>query len=125
MSVRTEQIASLLQRALQEVINRGFADPRIRGLVSVTKVDVAPDLSEAYVSLSILPDKHTELTMHGLRHAIGKIQSDVSRRVRLRKVPRLVLRQDDSIKRLGRIEEALRRGMTDANDSGDVEEASQ
>ena len=45
MPRRPDQVASLIQRAVQAVLGRGLGDPRIRGLVSVTKVRLDHALS--------------------------------------------------------------------------------
>ena len=98
MSIRTEQVASLIQRAVQEQLSRGLNDPRIRGLISVTKVTVAPDLADATVFVSVMPAEHTELTMHGLQHAAPHLQRGLTKVIRLRRQPRLLFKVDDSIR---------------------------
>jgi len=98
MSIRTEQVASLIQRAVQEQLSRGLNDPRIRGLISVTKVTVAPDLADATVFVSVMPAEHTKLTMHGLQHAAPHLQRKLAKVIRLRRQPRLLFKVDDSIK---------------------------
>ena len=99
MSIRTEQLASTLRKAVQQVITRGLNDPRVRGLVSVTGVQVSPDLAEAYIDVSIFPREHSKLTMHGLKSSAGHIRSDVSNFTKLRRTPRLVFRLDESLKK--------------------------
>ncbi len=49
MSHRTQQVSSIIQRGVQTVIGRGLHDPRVRGLISVTKVVIDADLSQATV----------------------------------------------------------------------------
>ncbi len=106
MSHRAEQISSTIQRAVQTVISRGLNDPRVRGLVSVTKVLVDDDLSHATVYVSVMPAEHGALTMHGLRAAAKRIRSEVGNVVRMRRVPRLTFRLDDSIKRHAELEQS-------------------
>jgi len=108
MSHRTEQITSTIQRAVQTVISRGLNDPRVRGLVSVTKVVVDDDLAKATVFISVMPAERGELTMHGLRAATKRIRRDVGGVIRLRRVPRLSFRLDDSIKRQSELEQSLK-----------------
>jgi ribosome-binding factor A len=108
MSHRTEQITSTIQRAVQTVIGRGLNDPRVRGLVSVTKVLVENDLSKATVFISVMPSERGELTMHGLRAAAKRIRRDVGSVIRLRHTPRLIFRLDDSIKRQSELEQTLK-----------------
>ncbi|TDJ57831.1 MAG: 30S ribosome-binding factor RbfA [Planctomycetota bacterium] len=108
MSHRNEQIASTIQRAVQAVISRGLNDPRVRGLVSVTKVLVDDDLSKATIYISVLPSERGALTMHGLRAAAKRIRRDVGNVIRLRHTPRLIFRLDDSIKRQSELEQTLK-----------------
>ncbi len=98
MSIRTEQVASLIQRAVQGQLSRGLNDPRIRGMISVTKVTVSPDLSDATIFVSVMPAEHTNLTLRGLQHAAAHLQRQLARVVRLRRQPRLSFKVDDSIK---------------------------
>ena len=107
MSIRTRKIASTLRAAIQTSIGRGIHDPRIRGLVTVVSVEVAPDLSEAYIGISVFPEEHAKLTLSGLTHAARKIRTELSRTVRLRKMPRLIFRLDDSLKRHAQIADVL------------------
>jgi len=108
VSIRTDKIASVIQHAVQEVIVRGLGDPRIRGLVSITKVEVTPDLGEAKVHISVLPQQFEQLTMHGLHDAAGHIQHEIAEAVSARRLPRLRFVLDDSLKKQAALEAALR-----------------
>ncbi len=108
MSHRPDQIASVIQRAVQTVIGRGLNDPRVRGMVSVTKVLVDPDISEATVFVSVMPVKHAKLTVHGLEHAAGRIRRLIGRAIRMRRLPKLSFRLDDSLKRQAQLEATIR-----------------
>jgi ribosome-binding factor A len=110
MTVRIEQIASTLRRAVQDRITRGLNDPRIRGLVSITSVEVAPDLSEAYIGVSVLPGEHAALTLRGLESASGRLRGEIGRAMRLRAMPRLLFRLDDSLKKMAALDAAIRSG---------------
>lgn len=108
MTVRTDRIASAIHRAVQEQIGRGLADPRIRGLVSVTRVSVDDDLSQATVHVSVLPAERGPLALQGLRQARARIRAGLGRSVRMRRVPSLTFRLDESIKKQAEFEAALR-----------------
>lgn len=123
MSVRTHQVASTLRRAVQAVIARGLHDPRVRGLITVTNVQVAPDLSEAYIDVSVLPEKHETLTLHGLQHASRMIRSEVAKAVKLRKLPRLLFRVDETIKQQARIAASIRDGKVDDDPESEGQDA--
>ena len=112
MSHRIAQIESTLKRVLAQTLDQRLADPRIEGLVSITRVTVSPDLHDAFIYVSIMPQKYEKRTMHGLQHASGYIHSLVREGVALRTVPRLEFRLDETIKRQAQVDEALRRGTT-------------
>ncbi len=99
MTQRTEQVATTLQRAIQNVISRGLADPRIKGLVTVTRVDVAPDLSRATVYCSVTPHKHEALSLYGVQSASAWIRRQVADHVRFRKMPKFSFKIDDQLQR--------------------------
>lgn len=112
MSHRIQQIESTLRRALAEVLQSKIADPRIVGLVSITKLTVAPDLKNAYVYVSILPEKYERRTIAGLRHATRHIQRLAREKVALRVVPHLDFRLDESLKKQAALEQAIREGVS-------------
>lgn len=120
MSIRTDKIASVIRHAVQDVISRGLGDPRIRGLVSITRVDVTADLSEAKVHVSVLPAKHEDLTMHGLEDAAGHIQHEIAPAITSRRLPRLRFVRDDSMKKQAQLDAALRAGAPANTDQIEV-----
>jgi ribosome-binding factor A len=74
-------------------------DPRI-GLVTVTGVDVTPDLGEARVHVSVLGNaKKRAATLQGLESARGVLQGRISRELSLRKTPTLSFAYDDAVER--------------------------
>lgn len=99
MSIRTDQVSSVLQRAISQVLAKEISDPRIVGMVSITKVDVSPDMANAGVYVSILPAQYEKRTLAGLRHATTHIRNRVLKNVRLRQVPRLEFKLDTSLKK--------------------------
>lgn len=107
MSHRVEKIESTLARAVQEVLRRGLHDPRARGLISVTRVDVSPDLHNAIVFVSILPEEHQDLTMHALKHAARHIRREAGELMAIRRLPELDFRLDLSLKKQAEVFEVL------------------
>ena len=98
MTRRTDKINATLLRAIQERLARGLADPRVRGLITVTAVECTPDLERAKVKVTVMPAEHESLTMHGLRAATGKIRRDVADKVALRLMPQLEFQIDEGLK---------------------------
>lgn len=107
MSRRTEQMASTLLRALQEIITRGLQDPRVSGLITVTGLRVSEDKREATVMVSVLPADRQELTMHGLRAAVPHIRHQLGEMVDMRNTPNLSFKLDGSLKKQAGVIAAL------------------
>ena len=97
MSRYTEQVSSVIKRVVQLEISRGLTDPRIRGIITVTRVDVASDLRDATVWCSVHPWEHASKTMHGLQAAKGHLRSKLSQNTSIRKVPKIWIRLDKSL----------------------------
>ena len=107
MTHRIEKIESTLTRAIQQVISRGLNDPRAGGLISVLRVNVAQDMANATVFVSVYPEEKAELTMHALRHASRHIRHQAADLMAIRKVPALEFRLDKSLKHQADVFQAL------------------
>jgi ribosome-binding factor A len=106
-SRRLQQVARSLQREVSQAVLTELKDPRI-GFVTITRVEPAADLRTARVYFSVLGDEKTEaLTLHGLRHATGRIQGLVRERLRMRYFPVLEFRVDESVKATFRLSRLL------------------
>lgn len=116
-SIRPDRIGSLLLRIIQERLVRGFADPRIRGLVSVTSVDVTSDLRSATVRVSVMPSRFESRTLAGLRSVAGILRHEIRDQTSLRRVPDLEFRIDDSLKHAAALDDAIREGLGDEPDA--------
>ncbi|MEE2907176.1 MAG: 30S ribosome-binding factor RbfA [Planctomycetota bacterium] len=107
------QIESVLRRSVQDVLARGLSDPRIRGVVTVTRVEVSPDGRQGTVWCSVMPAEKAALVEQGLKHAAGRIHRELKQTLEMRRVPRLRYKIDESLKReaevLAAIQEARRR----------------
>ncbi|MEM9345456.1 MAG: 30S ribosome-binding factor RbfA [Planctomycetota bacterium] len=107
MTHRIEQVESTLRKALAQVLQRNISDPRIRGMVSITDVDVSPDMKQAKICVSVLPEEYAKRTVAGLKAANRHIQSEVKKLVALRIVPHLRFELDDSLKQAEEIYQAI------------------
>ena len=120
MTHRIEQVESTLRKALAQVLQRSISDPRIRGMVSITDVDVSPDMKQAKVAVSVLPEEYAKRTIAGLKAANRHIQSEVKKLVALRIVPHLQFELDDSLKQAEQIYQAIDEAKA-REESGDQE----
>ena len=109
MSHRTEQLASELRGAIQEVIDRGLSDPRVSGMVTVTEIRVTPDHKTAFARISVLPSDRQKLTMHGLQAAAAHIRRQAGERVRTRSMPEIRFELDESTKKQAEVMGAIAR----------------
>ncbi len=107
MTKRAEQVASSLQRALQQVLAEGLNDPRLQAMITVTRTQVDDGLSEAVVSVSVLPESKEDLVLHGLKSAAGRIRRVASDALDMKRTPRLIFRLDRTLKRQAGILNAL------------------
>ena len=74
-------------------------DPRI-GLVTVTGVEVTPDLREGTVYVSVLGgERKREATLAGLASAHAVVQARVARELKLKRTPQLTFEYDESVER--------------------------
>ncbi|MGE5561343.1 MAG: 30S ribosome-binding factor RbfA [Chloroflexota bacterium] len=114
---RQERVNSQFKTELADLLRR-VKDPRI-GFVSVTDVEVTPDLKQARVYVSVLGNEDARRdTLSGLRSATGFIKTELARRVRLRFMPDIEWRYDSSIEHGARINELLNQVKRSQDDSG-------
>jgi ribosome-binding factor A len=105
---RIARLRELLKIEVSEILQRQMKDPRI-GFVSVTDVELSADLRHAKVFVSIFGDAEAKArTMEGLESAQGFIRTALARRIRLRRIPEVLFRIDESIERGARVNRLLR-----------------
>ena len=95
---RPQKVADLIQRELSELIRLELRDPRV-GMLTLTSVDVSPDLSHAKVFFTILNKEHVPETLQGLQRAAGYLRSQLARRMKLYTTPELRFVYDESVER--------------------------
>lgn len=119
MSHRIEQAASTLQRVISSVLARRIADPRIVGMISVTRVEVSPDRRHAGVFVSILPEQYEQRAIKGLQQAAVHIQHLVRKEVAMRIVPHLEFKLDRTLKKQAEIFQSIDRALGEGDDHTD------
>ena len=94
---KINRITSDIKIALSELL-REVKDPRISKLLSIVKVDLSGDLSNATVYVSAIEGYETTVTsVKALKGASGFLRRELGARLKLRKVPELRFVADDSI----------------------------
>ena len=105
MSRRTERVGEQIRAELARLLREEVADPRI-GLVTLTRVDLAPDFGNARVFWSSLPRsgaseeeaaRELERTEEGLLHAASFLRRRLAEELPIRRAPELHFRHDPSL----------------------------
>lgn len=108
MTRRTERINDLLRDEISDLLRRGVKDPRVGGLVTITDVDVSPDLRRAKVFVSVMgTDEERASTLKALGAATHFVRRELRKRLTIRRTPELNFLPDDSLARGARILELL------------------
>jgi ribosome-binding factor A len=104
---RQRQVAELLHEELSVLIQRRARDPRL-GFVTVTGVEMSPDLRIAHVYVSVLgSDDDVKRSLQSLQRAAGFFRRELGASLSLRYLPELNFRSDDSLARGLRIDQLL------------------
>lgn len=109
MSMRTTRVNELLRAEISELLLREVKDPRVaQGMVTITEVQVSPDLRRAVVYFSHLgTDEERRAALEGLQHSAAFLHRELVHRLSLRSVPELVFKFDPSIERGARLVELI------------------
>ncbi len=96
-SHRIDRVAEDIKRSLPSIL-RELKDPRISPLLSVVRVEVSGDMSYAKIYVSAFEGiEKSKESVKGLKSASGYIKRELSRAVKMRKMPELSFIADDSI----------------------------
>jgi ribosome-binding factor A len=109
-SQRQNRVGELLRHALAEVLARGeLRDPAVEGVsVTVTEVDVGPDLKNATAFIMPLGGHDAESVAEGLNRCARFLRGQVGHSVTLRYTPQLRFAVDRSFEAADRIDALLR-----------------
>ena len=110
MTRRQQRLNVLFREELSELIRSEVRDPRLAALVSITKVDVSPDLEHATVYVSILSNEEEKATsMVALRSAAPYLRRHLLSRIRIRRIPALQFVLDHSIEDAAHVLELMKK----------------
>lgn len=107
---RADRLAERIREEVATFLSSGAKDPRLQGLVTVTGVDVTPDMRRARVFVSVLgSDVEQSASFAALESMAGHLRSRVAKTLRLRFAPEIEFAHDQSVERAARIETLLAR----------------
>lgn len=94
---RTDRIEEEIKKVVSKLIDQELKDPRLTGLISVTKVDVSRDLKYCKIYVSMLGSKDQAAAMEALKSSAGFIRREVGSKIRMFSTPEIKFELDDSM----------------------------
>ena len=114
---RIHKISEAVRQVVSTAILTDLWDPRVKN-ITVTKVGISGDMRRATIHISVMgSDKEQELSLRGLRHSKGFLQSKIAEKLSLRYTPVLSFELDQGIKRSFEMSQLL--DQVDAERRGD------
>ena len=95
---RPQRLGDLIQREVAELIRLEVRDPRV-GMITITSVDVSPDMSHAKVFFTMLEKDKLADTLQGLARSAGFLRSQLAKRIKMYTTPELRYAYDESVER--------------------------
>jgi ribosome-binding factor A len=100
MTHRIERVNNLIRREISDLLQRQVKDPRLGSFVTITEVCTSPDLRYARIFVSRIGNEaEKQDTISALTGASHFLRSELTKRLRLRRIPELSFQWDDSIER--------------------------
>ena len=105
---RLGRIDEELKKEISNIINYELNNPKITGMISVTRAKITPDLKYAKVYVSILNSKNVKDTLANLKKSSGFIRTEIAKRINLRITPEIIFVLDDSMEYGAKIDQILK-----------------
>jgi ribosome-binding factor A len=105
---RAKKVASLIKETLSRILIRDFQGAGA-GLITVTRVEMTPDLQAAHVYLSFFGDIEACATLDLLEKRKGYIRKSIASEVKLKYNPTLIFSQDPTPEYQNRIDSLIER----------------
>ena len=106
MSLRPERIADYLKKEISNIVLQKVRDPRLKSIV-INHISVTPDITLAKVFYSLSQDK-TGLNGKILSKFSGMIRSEISKSMKIRRVPKIIFIFDKTPEEVDNIENLLK-----------------
>jgi len=106
---RLENINDLIHRNLSNLVNQELkaSGQLVSCLVTIIRVSCNQNLSSANVYVSVLPEKFSGTALKQLRKISGSLRAQLSKKIKLRLIPKLNWQIDQLERRAAEIERAL------------------
>ena len=112
---RKDRVGDQIKKEVSQIIQRELKDPGI-GFVTITGVELSPDLKNARIFYSVLGDEQKRQSSdQALQRAVFFIQHEIGRKMRLKYTPKIKFVYDHSLEKGARIEKALEKIRSSEN----------
>jgi ribosome-binding factor A len=101
-SGRPQKLGDLIQREVSDLIRLEVRDPRV-GMITITSVDVSPDMTHAKIFFTVLEKDKLQDTLEGLKRSAGFLRAQLASRVQMYTTPELRFVYDESVERGDRL----------------------
>lgn len=99
---RPQRLGDLIQREVSELIRMEVRDPRV-GMITITSVDVSPDITHAKIYFTVLEKEKLPATLEGLKRSAGFLRAQLAKRIKMYTTPELRFVYDESVERGDRL----------------------
>jgi ribosome-binding factor A len=115
VSQRILRVNQLIKKEIAKLLLKEIDFPK-DVLVTVSQVDCSPDLIQAKVYISCLPQEGWKRVIKILKENIWSLQKKLDKRLRMRPVPKLIFVKEEKLARAAKVEELLEK-IRDDNDT--------
>ena len=110
-SNRSEKIADLLKQEIAILISNEVKDPRLKS-INITAVKVSDDIGIAYIFYTLIGESikrdESEIDEKVLKKFSGMVRSKIAKKIKIRRVPKIIFRFDESIEYSENIDNLLK-----------------
>jgi len=99
---RPQRLGDLIQREVSDLIRLEVRDPRV-GMITITSVDVSPDITHAKIFFTMLQKDKLPETLEGLSRSAGFLRAQLAKRIKMYTTPELRFVYDESVERGDRL----------------------
>lgn len=106
MSKRIEKVNALIKKELSLILLKEIDFPK-NALITITRAEAVPNLSEAKIYISTMPDNQTDKVQEVLKRRVYYIQQCLNKRLKMRPIPKIEFKKEGKTRQADRIEELL------------------
>ncbi len=105
MTDRIKKVNELLKEEIGSLFLKELNLPEC--LTTITRVEASPNLQQARVYISVMPESKKEEVFEVLNKEIYSIQQGLNKRLNMRPVPKIIFKKEEKTEQAARIEELL------------------